>query len=275
MVSRRVRFLAPLLAFLTLTTGSVACAGDSGSKETPTYELTVFAASSLSEVFPEQATALHANDPSLKLVFSFAGSQQLRAQMEQGAHADIFASADEAQMQLAQKAGLIAGEPRVFVHNRLVVVLPKDNRAGIVGLADLARPGLRISMAGPNVPAGAYARAFLTLASAQPQFGADYGKRVLASAPSEEPNVRQVLAKVAIGEADAGFVYQSDVTADVANSLGIIAIPTDLSPLAGYLIAVTKEAAHPEQASKFIDFLLSAQGQRILTSHNFLAVGNG
>jgi molybdate transport system substrate-binding protein len=244
-------------------------------RPTPTYELTVFAASSLGEAFPEAATALRSNDPSLKLVFNFAGSQQLRTQMEQGAHADIFASADQAQMDLAVKAGLITGDPRVFIQNRLVVVLPKDNRAGVLGLADLARPGLRVSMAGPNVPAGAYARTFLTLASAQPQFGADYGKRVLANAPSEEPNVRQVLTKVAIGEADAGFVYQSDVTADVASSLGVIIIPADLSPLASYPIAVTKASDHPEQARRFIDFLLTAEGQRILTGHAFVAVSGG
>lgn len=265
-------FIAPALVAATLL--AAAC-GDDGETEgdgSLSGDVTVFAAASLAEAFEEIGAAFEAANPGVSVEYNFAGSQELRTQLEQGARADVFASANLAQMDLAIGAGAVDGEPVVFARNRLVVIIPERNEAGIETLADLANPGIKIVVAGPEVPVGAYARTLLDDAAADPGFGSDFAERVLANVVSEEPNVRQVLAKVQLDEADAGIVYTSDVTADLADDVNAIEIPPGLSPVAAYPIAVTSDADDPVTAQAFIDFVLGREGQEIMSAHGFPVV---
>ncbi len=260
----------------------VACTSNSGApvEQTPTSragaalsgELTVFAAAAFTEASREMKASLEESNPALSVTLSFASSTQLRAQLEQGARADVFVSADEKQMDLARQAGLLAGEPVVFARNRLVVILPRDNPAGIETVQDLARPGVKLDLVNENAPAGAYARQFLHRASDASAFGADFEQRALANVVSEEENVKQVVAKVRLGEADAGICYGSDVTPEAAADLLTIDIPDELNPIAIHLIAVLKDAGDPALARAFLDCVLSAEGQAVLRAQNFIPV---
>ncbi|MCS7256494.1 MAG: molybdate ABC transporter substrate-binding protein [Thermomicrobium sp.] len=235
-----------------------------------TGEITVFAAASLTDAFQELAQAFQQKYPNAKVTFNFAGSSQLRTQLAQGAKADVFASADLKNMQGAQQDGTIAGEPRVFVRNEPVVVVPANNPAGISTLADLAKPGVRLVLEGQDVPIGNYARQILQKASQDPQYGSDFANRVLANVVSEETNVKAALTKVALGEADATFVYRTDATTpDMRDKVKIVEIPAQFNVIAEYPIAVVKNAPNPTGAQAFIDFVLSAEGQRILAKWGF------
>jgi molybdate transport system substrate-binding protein len=276
----RKRLSVLLLAAAVLA--GVACSSKSETPvaQTPTSPagaalsggLTVFAAASLTGAFNEMKTSLEKTNPGLSITVNFASSTQLRAQLEQGAQADVFASADEKQMDLAREAGLLAGEPVVFAHNRLVVILPRDNPANIETLQDLSRPGVKLDVASETAPIGAYTRQFLERASAAAGFGADFEERVLANVVSEEENVKQVVAKVRLGEVDAGICYVSDVTPEAASDLATIDIPDELNEIATYPIAVLKDAGDPALARAFLDYVLSPEGQSILRGQNFVPV---
>ncbi|HLI26448.1 MAG TPA: molybdate ABC transporter substrate-binding protein [Chloroflexota bacterium] len=235
-------------------------------------ELNVFAAASLTDAFNELGGVFESQQPGVRVVFNYGPSSGLRTQIEQGAPADVFASADEAQMRLAQQNGVIAGEPRVFARNELVLITPHDNPGGIATLADLARPGLRLVTTGPQVPIGAYTRQLLQTLSADPAYGADFAERVLANVRSEENDVRAVVAKVALGEADGGIVYSSDVTPRVASEVRQIAIPPEVNIIATYPIAVVRGARQPELAERWIALVLSDTGQQALARWGFRPV---
>lgn len=238
-----------------------------------TRELTVFAAASLTDAFNELGPVFEQQNPGSHVVFSFGASSTLRTQLEQGAPADVFASADQRQMDLAVAAGQIAGEPRTFARNLLVIITPKANAAGVTAPADLARPGLKFVTAAPEVPVGVYTKQILEKMSADPAYGADFGAKVLANVVSEEPNVRQIVAKVQLGEADAAIVYSSDVTPASAPDLNVIQIPEAFNVVATYPIAATARAAQPELAQKFNDLVLSPAGQAALAKQHFIPVG--
>jgi molybdate transport system substrate-binding protein len=172
-------------------------------------------------------------------------------------------------MDLAREAGLLVGEPVVFARNRLVVILPRDNPAGIQSLQDLARPGVKLDLANEKSPIGAYTRQFLRRASA---FGADFERKVLANVVSEEENVKLVVAKVRLGEVDAGICYVSDVTPEAARELLTIDIPDELNQVAVYPIAALKDAGHPALARAFVEYVLSDEGQAILRAQGFISV---
>ncbi len=267
--------IAAVLAGVACTSG-----GEGPVGQTPTSragaalsgELTVFAAASLTGAFEEMKASLEESNPGLSITLNFASSTQLRAQLEQGAQADVFASADEKQMDLAQQAGLLDGVPAMFAHNRLVVILPRDNPAGIETLQDLSKPGFKLDLASETAPIGAYTRQFLERASAAPAFGADFEQRALANVVSEEENVKQVVAKVRLGEADAGICYVSDVTPEAAPDLTTIDIPDELNQIATYPIAVLKDAGDPALAEAFVDYVLSAEGQAVLQGQGFIPV---
>jgi len=277
-----MRKTVSVLLLAAAVLAGVACASNGGApaEQTPTPragaalsgQLTVFAAAAFTEVFQEMKARLEESNPGLSITFSFASSTQLRAQLEQGARADVFVSGDEKQMDLAREAGLLAGEPAVFAHNRLVVILPRNNPAGIETLQDLATPGVKLDLVNENAPAGAYARQFLSRTSAASAFGADFEQRVLANVISEEENVKQVVAKVRLGEADAGICFVSDVTPEAASDLLTIDIPDDLNPIAIHFIAVLEDAGDPTLAGAFLDYVLSAEGQAILRAQNFIPV---
>src|SRR4051812_27206333 len=175
-------------------------------------DLTVFAASSLTDAFNEIGQAFQQSYPGVTPKFNFAASTALRQQIEQGARADVFASADQVQMEMAKKSGVIAGEDRLFAKNKLVLIYPTANPGKVSSVQDLARPGLKFVLTDRYVPIGAYARQALESMSKDPQFGPDFATRVLANLKSEELNVRAVVTKVQLGEADAAIVYATDVT---------------------------------------------------------------
>jgi molybdate transport system substrate-binding protein len=235
-------------------------------------QLTIFTAASLTEAFKEMGANIEQANPGTKVIFNFAGSPTLRTQLAQGARADVFASADEPNMQGAQKDGTIASEPRLFVRNQLVAIVPGANPAQVMRLHDLAKPGVKLVLTNKEVPVGNYARQALAKMSQDATFGSEFATRVLANLVSEETNVKQVVAKVQLGEADAGIVYSSDVTPAVRGAVQMLAIPEAFNVIATYPIAIVHEAPNAAGARAFIDYVLSPEGQAILTKHGFLAV---
>lgn len=231
-------------------------------------ELTVFAAASLTEPFTEIGRRLELSHPGLKVVYNFGGSPTLRTQLEQGAHADVFASADAAQMEQAKKSNVVQGQSPVFVKNRLVAIVPKDNKAKITTFCDLGKPGVKLDLANAKVPVGTYSRQ--AIAKASTECGADFEQRTLKNIVSEEENVKQVVTKIQLGEADAGIVYVSDVTPRVSKDVQAITIADAYNQVATYPIALTKEVRNPAAAQAFIGFVLSAEGQAILKAHSFI-----
>jgi molybdate transport system substrate-binding protein len=235
-------------------------------------QLTIFTAASLTEAFKEMGDNIEQANPGTKVTFNFAGSPTLRTQLAQGARADVFASADEPNMQGAQKEGTIASEPRLFVRNQLVAIVPTANPAQVMRLQDLAKPGVKLVLTNKEVPVGNYSRQALAKMSQDAAFGSEFATRVLANLVSEETNVRQVVAKVQLGEAHAGIVYSSDVTPAVRGAVKVLAIPDPFNVIAHYPIAVVRDAPNAAGARAFIDYVLSPAGQAILTKHGFLAV---
>jgi molybdate transport system substrate-binding protein len=232
--------------------------------------LIVFAAASLTDAFEEIGTAFETAHPGVDVVFNFAGSSELAAQLAEGAPAEVFASANARQMQIARAAGRVGGWPRTFARNRLVLIVPADNPAHITRLRDLGNDGVLLIIAAPDVPVRDYTDSLLERLAADPAYGETYRQAVYANVVSEEQNVRQVAAKVALGEADAGIVYASDVTPDIAGQVQAIVIDDALNTIARYPIAHTNDAADPELAQAFVCFVLSDAGQDILARWNFV-----
>jgi molybdate transport system substrate-binding protein len=267
-----------LIAALLLFVGALsACGGtSSGSSSTPTatsappVTLNVFAAASLKNAFTEIGQKFQQAHSNVTVTFNFAGSQALAQQINQGAPADVFASANQTQMKVVTDAGgADASASKVFARNLLTVIYPKNNPGQITKLQDLAKSGLRIVLAAPSVPAGQYAVDFLTKASADPSFGADYKAKVTANVVSYETDVTSVVTKVVQGEADAGIVYVTDAEAN-ASQLGENAIPTNLQTVAVYPIVPLKGSQNAATAQQFVDFVLSADGQAVLAKYGFM-----
>jgi molybdate transport system substrate-binding protein len=236
-------------------------------------DLNIFAAASLTEAFGEIGKLFEANHPGLTVVYNFAGSQQLAQQINAGAPADVFASANKKQMDVVIEAGgVVSGIQQPFAENRLVVIYPKDNPAGLAALKDLAKPDLKIVLAAKEVPVGQYSLDFLDKAIADQMLGMTYKDEVFKNVVSYEENVKAVLAKVALGEADAGIVYLSDISGANGDRVSRIDIPDVLNVIASYQIAPVKESLNPELAQAFVDLVLSQQGQAILAKYNFIPV---
>jgi molybdate transport system substrate-binding protein len=235
-------------------------------------EVTVFAAASLTGAFQEIGGIFEQAHPGTRVRFNFAGSQQLATQVEQGAIADVFASADQRWMEYAAEKGLLAGEARLFAHNRLVVIVPTTNPARIGRLQDLAKRGVKMVVAAEAVPVGAYTRRSLARLAQAPDFGNDYDRRVLANVVSQEENVKTVVTKVQLGEADAGVVYASDALGSVARHLRVFPIPDEQNVIADYPIAALKGARTPAAAEDFIALVLAPEGQNVLKKFGLLPV---
>ena len=233
---------------------------------------TVFAAASLTDAFNVMGKALEKANPGAKVTFNFAGSPQLRTQIQQGARADVFASADEKNMQGAQQDGTIASEPKTFARNKLVVIVPSKDQAGINEPKDLARPGIKLILAQKDVPVGNYTRQSLDKMSQDPAYGSDFSTKVLTNLVSEETNVKAVVSKVQLGEADVGFVYSSDVTPAVRDAVKIIEIPDQFNVIANYPIATVKDGQNASGSQAFIDYVLSLAGQETLRKYGFIPV---
>jgi molybdate transport system substrate-binding protein len=221
-------------------------------------DVTVFAAASLTDVFEEITRAFEAAHPGVSVTFNFAGSQQLATQIAEGGPADVFASANQTQMDAVRDAGSITGEPVVFARNRLEIAVEPGNPQTIAGLDDLSRPGLKVVLAAENVPAGQYAREALDRAG------------VTVTPVSLETDVRAVLGKVALGEADAGVVYTSDI-ASAGDQVEGVEIPDQANIIATYPAAVVADAPNPAGARAFVDHITSDEGRAILRQFGFAA----
>ena len=231
--------------------------------------LTVFAASSLTDAFTEIGKAFEAANPGVTVALNFAGSQALRTQIEEGAPADVFASASGKEMDtLITGSFVVKDVPQIFLTNKLVVILPANNPAALAKLEDLAKPGIKLVLAAEAVPVGNYARQ--TLDKMNSSFGNGFKDKVLANVVSNEDNVKQVVAKVQLGEADAGIVYTSDAIA--APDLKTIEIPADLNVIAKYPIAPLAKSANTDLASQFTAYVISAEAQAILKKWGFAPI---
>jgi molybdate transport system substrate-binding protein len=218
--------------------------------------LTVFAAASLTDVFPGLGERLEADNPGLDVQFSFAGSSALATQVTQGAPADVFASANEAQMAVVTDAGLADGEPQVFAANLLQIAVPAGNPAGVTGLADFAREDLTLAVCAPQVPCGAAAEDVFAAAG------------VTAVPDTLEEDVRAALTKVELGEVDAALVYTTDVTA-AGDAVEGVDVPEAEQQVNDYPIAVLADAPNPQAAAAFVELVRSEEGRHALADAGF------
>lgn len=233
--------------------------------------LTVFAAASLTDAFTGIGNNFENAHPGVTLALNFAGSQTLSTQLTQGAVADVFASANHTEMDKMIAANLISQDaPKDFVTNKLLVILPTNNPANVQTLQDLARSGLKLVLVDATVPAGKYARQILDKMSQDATYGSEFTARVLANVVSNETDVKLVVAKVQLGEADAGIVYISDAVA--APGLKTIEIPKDFNVVARYPIAALIGATQPDLAAEFIAYVLSSDGQAIMQKWGFTPI---
>jgi len=263
-VTRRFFLVALLAAAIAAAPARVAA--PAGAPAT----LRVFAAASLAGAFGDIAKDFERSHAGLRVQLNLAGSQQLSAQIEQGARADVFASADDAWMNHLVEAGKIQGPPARFARNRLVVIVPRTNPGRIARLQDLARRGIKLVIGAEAVPVGRYGREMLRNLGSAPGFSSDFTRLALANVVSEEENVKAVVGKVQLGEADAGICYRSDVTAAVARLVRVLEIPESANVLASYPIAVVAEAPRPNAAREFVARVLSAEGQRMLERNGLI-----
>jgi molybdate transport system substrate-binding protein len=250
--------------------GVAGCGGGSGAEGGGKQQggtLTVLAASSLVDVFGVLANRFEEQNPGVKVKQSFESSSTLLAQIQQGAPADVFASAAEEEMSTAIKDGLVKGDAEIFVKNREVVMVPKNNPANIRRFRDIAKPDVKLVLAGKDVPAADYALEILS--KAKGEYGADFEKDVLSNVVSRESDVRASVNRVVVGDADATFGYASDYTPDIRDKVKVVQIPPDLNIVATYPIATLKDAKSPGLAKKWVEMVTSEEGQRVLQKWNF------
>jgi molybdate transport system substrate-binding protein len=225
----------------------------------PTSPITVFAASSVAELFGQMGVAFQAEQPGAAVSFAFGGSSDLAGQILQGAPVDVFASADQANMAKLVDGGQASGTPVVFAKNTMAIIVAPGNPKGITTLADLSNPDLVVVLGAPEVPAGQYAATVLENAG------------VAVTPKSFESSVQAVVTKVTAGEADAGIVFATDVKAAGSNAAGV-EIPADVNVIAEYPIVMTTSSTNQSLATAFINFVMSPAGQKILADAGFLPV---
>ena len=248
-----------LLAFAFVLAGCGANPGTGAASATAASlsgTISVFAAASLTESFTALATAFQRAHPGVTIQFNFAGTPTLVTQIEQGAQADVFASADTTNMDKLKGAGFAAGDPAVFAHNKLEIVVAPGNPKGITSLADLAKPGVIYITEAPTVPAGKYSAQALARAG------------VSATPKSLETDVKSVVSKIELGEADAGIVYTTDIKAAGSKVAGV-PIPDSDNVVATYPMVAVKGSRHGEIDRAFIAYVRSPAGQSILASFGF------
>lgn len=236
-------------------------AGCGGGDQSGGGDITVLAAASLTDAFTQIGEDFEARgDAAVR--FSFGPSDALGQQVVQGSPADVFASASGRWMDFVEEEGAGVTGRADFARNTPVVIVPADNPAGISSLEDLARDGVRLVLAAESVPIGDYAREILA--------NAGIADEVLANVVSNEEDVKAVVQKVVLGEADSGIAYATDVTPEVADRIARIDIPQDVNVIATYPIAVLADSSHPVTARAFVEFVLAADGQATLQAHGFL-----
>ena len=252
---------AALVALTGCSTAKTPASSGTTSAGTLTGTLTVFAAASLTGVFGQLGKELEADNPGLDVRFNFAGSSQLATQLTQGAPADVFASADPAQMKLVTDASLQAADPAVFTANVLEIAVPKGNPGHVRGLQDFADPGLTLAVCAPDVPCGAAARKVFAAA------------KVDAKPDTQEQDVKAALTKVQLGEVDAALVYATDVRAAGSDVQGI-PFPEAGQAVNDYPICALKAAPNPSAARAFVALVRSPAGQAALAAAGFRTPGS-
>jgi len=258
------RALFILVAVLTLLVGTIQPA----AAET---RLVVFAAASLTETLQQVEPVFEKAHPGVDVILNLAASSRCRIQIEQGAPADVFMSANAANMNPLVEAKL-AEKPTIFAHNRVVIITPKANPGEVAKPGDLAKSGLKLVTCSPEVPIGKYTRIVLGKMDASGNYESDFKDRVLANVVSEEPDVKGIVTKVRLGEADGGICYASDVTRAVRPDLRVIDIPDNVNVIADYPIAILKGSDEKSLAGEFVSFMLSQHGQRMLAENGFIPI---
>ncbi|MGA7075515.1 MAG: molybdate ABC transporter substrate-binding protein [Halobacteriota archaeon] len=262
-----------LLCAVISAVAIAACGCMSPTQTTQSGKLTVFAAASLTDAFNEIGRSYQANHTDTNISFNFGGSQVLRTQIEQGARADVFASANLKQMNALKDQGLMNNSSiTVFAKNKLAIIVPAANPANITNLSDLARSGIKLVVGTKDVPCGDYTIQMLNNTANVTAYGPDFKNRTLANVVSQEPNVNGIVTKVALGEADAGIVYVSDVPLQYKDKVQTIAIPDSVNVVAQYPIGVLSGTKNAQEAQSFIDFVKSPAGQTILQKYGFIVV---
>ncbi|MGH2705733.1 MAG: molybdate ABC transporter substrate-binding protein [Actinomycetota bacterium] len=258
------RFVAPFALLIASVLALPACGAPASPGTGPRVggRLTVFAASSLTDAFAAVGKALERRHPGLQVRFNVTGTPTLVAQIRDGAPADVIAAAEEDALRSLHSEGVLREAPELFTSNHLTIIVQPGNPGGIHELADLARPGLLVALAAPDVPAGRLAREVFRRAGLTPPEA------------SLEASARGVLAKVALGEVDAGVVFVTDARAG-GDRVRSIAIPDSLRLVARYSIGIVREAPNPGGARAFVDAVTSTSGRRVLARFGFLPVTPG
>lgn len=262
---------ATLVAVSLLIVAGLLVAGCTTTEETPEETtLTVFTAASLTGAFTDIGKAYEAQNENVKIDLVFDGSQALRTQVEQGANPDIFVSASTKHMQALQDGGFMDnGTVAVFLGNSMALIVPSGNPAGITGLADLAKPGTKIVIGTKDVPFGDYTRQVLDKMAADPAYGEAYREAVMKNVISEETAVSSVVPKLTLGEADAAFVYKSDVSKDDLEKVSRIEVPVEYNVMATYPLGILADSPHRAEAESFVAFVRGPDGSAILTEYGF------
>jgi molybdate transport system substrate-binding protein len=252
---------------------AIVLASSAGLAEEP-KELTVFTAASLTGALGEIGQ-IYTNQTNINVAFNFDGSQALRTQIENGAYADVFLSANKKQMNAVRNSGLMNNISIIlFTKNKLSLIVPKGNPAKIANLSDLAKPGLKIVIGTKDVPVGDYALQIISKLGNDSAYGPDYKAKVLANVISQETNVNYVVTKVALGEADVGFAYVSDVTEELTSKVDKIDIPDEYNIIAEYPLGILRESKYPTESKEFIDLVMSNKGKAVLEKYGFTPVEN-
>ncbi|WP_433321215.1 molybdate ABC transporter substrate-binding protein [Micromonospora chersina] len=248
---------AALAGVAALALSLTGCGADDESSAGTGGTVTVFAAASLTETFTKLGEDFESAHPGTRVVLNFAGSSALATQITQGAPADVFAAASPATMKTVTDAGDAAGAPAVLVRNQLVIAVPEGNPNRVGGLADLARPGVKVALCAEQVPCGAAAKSALDAAG------------VRLTPATLEQDVKGALSKVTLGEVDAALVYRTDVRA--AAGLAAVEFPESARAVNDYPIVVLKHAGNPDGARAFVDHVRSEAGLAVLTAAGFQA----
>jgi len=259
-----------ILIMLVLLAGLSPALAEEGER------LTVFCGAGLTGALSEIG-GVYENATNISVEFNFDGVPALRSQIEQGAYADILVSANLKHMNALKSEGFINNSTvEVFARNKVAIIVPNDNPASITGLTDLASPGVKILMGTKDLPAGDYALQVLDKLAADPEYGPAYRESVLSNVVSQETTVNRIVSKIALGEADAGFAFISDVSPQMVGKVTRILIPEKYNVVGDFPVAVLSQSKYPVEAQAFLDMIMSTEGQSILGKYGFIpAVQSG
>jgi len=234
--------------------------------------LTVYCGAGLTGAISEIAE-IYENNSNMTVKFNFDGVPALRAQIEQGAYADVLVSANLKHMKALQSERFMDNQTvQIFAQNKVAIIVPNDNPANITNFTDLTHPGVKILMGTKELPAGDYALQVLDKLANDSKYGPAYKEAVLANIVSQETTVNRVVSKVALGEADAGFAFISDVSPQMVGKVTRFLIPDKYNVVGDFPVGVLSQSKYPEESKAFIDEIMSEDGQAILYKYGFIPV---